>query len=173
MIRCECAHPSRDPHTGDRDRCVACGGWTPHGHRTPRGGFSETIAELHGVLDRIATDWQGFGDDPAPSRRGGTTTGSTDIAWSDPTYATAVAHHRAYIDQWLILCCRFLDRARLELLRADDAIGRALYAADPPPERLDGNWWDNIPVTDTAGADDTERARLLAAQSRRHARGEP
>lgn len=173
MIRCECSPPTRDPHTGDRDRCITCGGWTPHGRRAPRGGFDQAVAELHSLLDRITSDWHGFGDDPAPARRGGTTTGPSDLAWSDPTYAAVAATRRGYIDDWLTLCCRFLDRARIELRRADDAIGRALYVADPPPERLAGNWWDNIPVTDTAGADDTERAALLAAQTRRHARGEP
>lgn len=169
MIRCECARPARDPHTGDRERCVACGGWTPHGRREPKHGMARTIAELHSLIDRIASDWRGFGDDPRPSCRG-ETTGTTDIAWSDPTFAAATRSR--YIDDWLVLCARFLDRTRLELRRADDAMGRALYAADPPPERHNGHWWDNMPVADTAGADDTERAQLLAAQARRHARGE-
>lgn len=176
MNRCQCVRPARDPHTGDRERCIGCGGWTPHGRRAPRGGLNETIAELHSLLDRIADDWHGFGDDPAPARLGGQTSGEEDtgsIAWSDPTGAAALAARRAYVDDWLVLCCRFLDRARLELRRADDAIGRALYVADPrPAERLAGNWWDNMPVVDTAGADDIERAELLKAQTRRRARGE-
>lgn len=173
MIRCQCPRPARDPHASDRERCIACGGWTPHGRRQPRHGFHPTIAELHSLLDRIASDWAGFGDDPAPAHRGGQSDGASDIAWSDPTGRSAVAARRAYVDEWLVLCCRFLDRARIELTRADEAIGRALYVADPrPPERLDGNWWDNVPVTDTSGADDGERAELLRAQGRRRSRGE-
>lgn len=172
MRICDCLSPTRDPHTGDHERCLACGGFTPHGCRAPHHGFDSTVAELHSLLDRITSDWHGFANDPTPARRG-EAAGSSDLAWSDPTGDAATATRRAYIDGWLVLCARFLDRARVELTRADDAIGRALYVADPrPPERLAGNWWDNVPVTDTAGADDSERSRLLAAQARRRARGE-
>lgn len=172
MKRCECTRPTRDPHTGDRERCLACAGWTPHGRPTPRRGFDQTAADLRSLLDRIATDWHAIATDPTPARLGDGN-GSSDLAWSDPTGDAATTERRRYITDWVTLTARFLDRARIELQRADDAIGRALYVADPhPPERLAGPWWDNVPVTDTSGADDGERAGLLAAQARRRQRGE-
>lgn len=141
MNRCDCDRPSRDPHTGDRERCVACGGWTPHGHPTPRGGFDPTVKELRSLLDRLVLDWRAIADDPTPARRGDST-GTSALAWSDPTGDAATRNRRTYISDWVTLTARFLDRARLELRRADDAIGRALYAADPGPnEKVAGPWY--------------------------------
>jgi len=167
LIRCECAAPSRDPHTGDRERCIGCGGWTPHGRPAPRGGFDQTVAELRSLLDRLALDWGAIAADPTPARRGDGTGGSA-LAWSDPTGDAATATGRRYIGDWVVLTARFLDRARLELRRADDAIGRALYAADPgPAEKTAGPWY---PTVDIAARPDLIEAH--DAQTRRHARGE-
>lgn len=166
MIRCDCPHPSRDPHSGDRERCITCSGWTPHGRPTPRGGFDQTISELRSLLDRLVTDWHTIADDPTPARRGDSNGGGA-LAWSDPTGDSATATRRRYIGDWVTLTARFLDRARLELRRADDAIGKALYVADPgPPERVAGTWYPTLIL-------ENEHADAVEAQQRRRARGEP
>jgi hypothetical protein len=149
----------------DRLRCIGCGGWTAFGRPLDRERFARLVTELHSFLDQAVHDYQwaeGLCHDVV--RRGQSIRGSGP---SDPTGGAAADRRRQEIRVWVVLTSRLLERTLADMRLVDDAVGMALWIADPvPPERADGEWHETGQVVFPWVAEARE------AKGRRVARGE-
>jgi hypothetical protein len=148
----------------DRLRC-SCGGWTPFGRPLSRERFTRLVTELRSFLDQAVNDYQwaeGLCHDV--TRRGEAIRAAGP---SDPTGSAIADGRRQEIRAWVVLTSRLLERTLADMRMVDDAIGTALWIADPVPlERVDGEWHETGQVVFPWVAEARE------AKGRRVARGE-
>lgn len=169
MRLCACPRVSR-VGSSDPLRCGRCSLWTPSGRPATREKAVRAAEEAISLLTRSQEDYAWLvGSLYGLQRRRGSAGGASGnrLAWSDSTgdLAGSEAHLRARA--YASLASRFLLRALLELRRADEAIGEALYALDPGPvPKVD------FAVTDVVPSGRPDLAEAHAARARRWARGE-
>lgn len=158
--------PTRATEEADPLRCFACGGWTPHGNLPSIDRVSLLAREVASIVERLADDYPcGHSVSFAPTRNGhGGGNGSTR---SDPTGNAVADPRRATVQGYTAVAARLLERAVHALRSADEAIGEAVLAAEPPGRA--GH--TKAAYHDTAGLRYPE-PEVYAAQARRHARGE-
>ena len=167
------AGPLRDTAAPNQLRCHRCGGWTPHGGLPSPERVTILVAEAISLLTELALApkqnyrWaHGVAFDPTRrSNGGGARTGH-----GDPTGARVADPRRAMVRDAAIVAARLLERAVRDLRNADDAIGQALFAAEPPgpADHVQAPFHD--PASLFPGRPDLEDSH--AAQGRRWGRGE-
>lgn len=176
MKLCVCPAPLRATAELDRLRCLRCGQWTSHGGLPSPERVAILVREATSLAGQLATDYawaHSIAFDPA--RRGGTRNGKGSHA--DPTGSVAADDRRLddgrpvgrlAVRDYTAVAARLLERAVRALRAADEAIGEALLAAEPPGSR------DHTPAPyhDSIPADRPDLADAHAARARRHTRGE-
>ncbi len=170
MRFCDCPAPLRSTASLERLRCLRCAGWTPHGRMTPVDRNVLTTNELVSLATKIGEDYSWVHDLAYnPTRRGHGNGRSTDVA--DPTLNLILTNERRpFIAAYATIASRLLERALVALRNADEAIGDALYYAEPPgpADHTPAPFHD--PATLFPGRPDLAEAH--AAQARRRGRGE-
>lgn len=170
MRLCQCPAPPRSTTALEHLRCLRCGQWTPHRRLVSVDRAAGLTNEIVSLATKIADDY-GWVHDLAhdPTRRGHGNGHNPDVA--DPTLELVLAgERRPQIAAYATIAARLLERALSALRTADEAIGDALYCAEPPgpADHTPAPFHD--PATLYPGRPDLEAAH--AAQVRRRARGE-
>lgn len=154
----------------ERLRCLRCAGWTPHGALPNPDRVTVLVREAISLLTELALEpkynyrWA-HGIALSPNRSGSNGRGS---AHGDPTGNQTADPRRAVVRDCTVIAARLLERIVRDLRSADDAIGQALLAAEPPGpfDHTPAPYHDAIPPT----RPDLEEP--YAARGRRRARGE-
>lgn len=170
MKLCQCPAPLRSTTTPEHLRCLRCAGWTPHGRLSNVEHIITVTSEAISLVQKLAEDY-GWVHDLAydPTRRGHGNGRTSDVA--DPTLALVLAgERRPMIAAYATIASRLTERALVALRNADEAIGDALYCAEPPgpADHTPAPFHD--PHSLYPGRPDLEAAH--AAQNRRRTRGE-
>lgn len=153
MKLCVCPAPLRNTAELDRLRCLRCSGWTPHGGLPSTERVAILIREATSLAAQLATDYawaHSVAFDPA--RRGGGR--SSKGVHSDPTGSVAADDRRLddgrpvgrlAVREYTAVAARLLERAVRALRAADEAVGEALLAAEPPgpTDHTKAAWHDN------------------------------
>ena len=181
MKLCVCPAPLRATAELDRLRCLRCGHWTPHGGLPSTERVTILVREATSLAGQLATDYawaHSVAFDPA--RRGGGR--NAKGVHADPTGSVAADDRRhapghpleghpvgrLAVRDYTAVAARLLERAVRALRAADEAIGEALLAAEPPGpvDHTPAPYHDSIP------ANRPDLADAHAARARRHTRGE-
>jgi hypothetical protein len=169
MRLCQCAAPLRSTAQPDPLRCFACGAWTPHGALPTTQRISlltSEVASLAAELDAAYAWSHSIGLTGTPLCDGSQTRGRH----SDPTGNAIADPARSTIRAYAIIAARLVEQAVRALRSADEAIGEALLAAEPPGpvDHTPAPFHD--PATLFPGRPDLADAH--SAKDGRHARGE-
>lgn len=158
--------PLRDTEQLEPFRCHRCGGWTPHGALPSIERANILARETASLVAKLAEDYAWAHSVAfAPTRRG---SNGRAPGHSDPTGNGTANTKRQIVKDYTTIAARLLERAVRALRSADEAIGDALFAAEPPGpvDHTPAPYHEPIP----ANRPDLEDAH--AAQHRRQARGE-
>ena len=159
-------HPddNTDPH-----HCARCSGWTPHGGLPSTERVAILAREITSLTNRLADDYAwAHGIAFAPASGNGT--GGRRGGHSDPTGGVIANQTRITVRAYTAIAARLLEGAVRSLRNADEAIGDALYAAEPPGPKDHTPAPFHDPATLYPGRPDLAEAH--AARDRRRARGE-
>lgn len=149
-------------------RCGRCGGWTPHGGLPSIERAAILSREVASLVGRLADDYAwAHGISFAPGSNG---SGGRRAGHSDPTGGLVADKTRVLVRAYAALAARLLEQAVRSLRSADEAIGDALFAAEPPGPKDHTPAPFHDPATLFPGRPDLAEAH--GAQARRHARGE-
>lgn len=157
---------------GDRPdplRCSRCGGWTPHRSLPAVDRVSLLAGEAASLAAKLAADYAwAHSIGLAPGRR--QEPGGRSGGHSDTTGGVIADDTHIIVRAYATIAARLLEQAVRALRSADEAIGDALLAAEPPgpADHTPAPFHD--PATLYPGRPDLEAAH--AAQDRRIARGE-
>lgn len=164
------AGPLRSTTTPDQFRCFRCGGWTPHGGLPSIERVAIVARETASITARLAEDYAwAHSVSFAPTRRGPGSNGR-GLPHGDPTGNSVADTRRAAVRDRALLAARLLERALRDLRAADEAIGDALLAAEPPGPVDHTKAPFHDPASLFPGRPDLAEAH--AARARRRARGE-
>lgn len=161
--------PLRLGDAPDPLRCAKCGGWTPHGGLPSIERVAILAREVTSLTARLADDYAwAHGIAFAPGGRNGA--GGRRNGHSDPTGGVVADQTRIIVRAYTAIAARLLEAAVRSLRSADEAIGDALFAAEPPgpADHTPAPFHD--PATLYPGRPDLAEAH--AAQQRRHTRGQ-
>lgn len=177
MRLCECrVGPLRDSAHPNQLRCFRCGWWTAHGALSNQQRVHLEIREAISILDKLADDYawaHGLSFAPPKLGNGLRRLGASDdgegvsIDYADPTGDLAANRRRLRVRAYTTIAARLLERIMRDVRSADDAIGEALLAAEPPGP-VDHT---KAPFHDTGGLRYPDPA-VYDAQTRRRGRGE-
>jgi hypothetical protein len=161
--------PLRHGDTPDPLRCARCGGWTPHGALPSIERVAILAREVASLTARLADDYAwAHGISFAPNGRSGA--GGRRGGHSDPTGGVIADETRITVRAYTAIAARLLETAVRALRSADEAIGDALLAAEPPGPKDHTPAPYHDPATLFPGRPDLADAH--AARDRRHTRGE-
>jgi hypothetical protein len=150
-------------------RCARCSGWTPHGGLPSIERVAILTREITSLTTRLADDYawaHGIAFAPGSGNGAGRRRGGH----SDPTGGVIADQTRITVRAYTAIAARLLEGAVRSLRNADEAIGDALYAAEPPGPKDHTPAPFHDPATLYPGRPDLAEAH--AAQDRRHIRGE-
>lgn len=167
--RCR-AGPLRSTANLERFRCFACGGWTPHGPLLAASTVTALAREATSILAQLADNDYRWAHSVAlaPTRRRNPAEANGKGGHGDPTGGHVGDEARARTRDYAVVAARLLERALRDLRAADEAIGEALYAAEPPGP-VDHT---KAPYHDTIPANRPDLADAHEARGRRWGRGE-
>lgn len=161
--------PLRLGDNPDPLRCARCGGWTPHGELPSRERVTILAREVAGFAARLADDYAwAHGISFAPGGSNGS--GGRRQGHSDPTGGVVADQTRILVRFYAAIAARLLETAVRALGSADEAIGDALFTAEPPGPKDHTPAPYHDPATLFPGRPDLAEAH--AAKDRRHTRGE-
>jgi hypothetical protein len=161
--------PLRSTGNVERLRCFACGGWTPHGRLLPIDHVAALAREATSILAQLERDYRWAHSVAfAPTRRRNPAEASGKGDHGDPTGDHVADTARARTRDFAIVAARLLERAVRDLRAADEAIGEALLAAEPPGP-VDHT---KAPYHDTMPDNRPDLADAYDARGRRWGRGE-
>lgn len=159
--------PLRLGNQPDPLRCARCGGWTPHGGLPSHERVAILAREVASLAAQFAEDYA-WAHSVAfdPTRR--PTAGNGRGGHSDPTGSAVTDKRRLMIRAYTAIAARLLEAAVRAMRSADDAIGSALLAAEPPGPK------DHTPAPyhDTIPQNRPDLVEAHAARARRFTRGE-
>lgn len=160
------AGPLRLTDNPDPLRCARCAGWTPHGALPSIERVAILAREVASLTSRLAEDYAwAHGISFAPGGRNGSDGRRSNH--SDSTGGVIADPARAMVRAYAAIAARLLEAAVRLLRSADEAVGDALLAAEPPGPKDH----TKAPFHDTGGLRYPEPG-VYAAQDRRRARGE-
>lgn len=165
--------PLHDTAIRDPLHCARCEGWTPQGNLPSIDRVTILAREITSLVDRLADDYAWAHSVAfAPTRNGHVAgAGSNGRAThSDPAGNAASDPRRAAVRGYAAIAARLTEQAIRALRLADEAIGDALLAAEPPGPKDHTKAPFHDPATLFPGRPDLAEAH--AALARRHARGE-
>jgi hypothetical protein len=157
--------------------CLRCAGWAPQGGLPSRERVDILAREAQSLLAKLAEDYAwarsisfapqkpGNGQAPAHDDDEG-----DPIDYADPVGNVVANGRRLVVRAYSTVAARLLERVVHDLRLADEAIGDALLAAEPPgpADHTPAPYHD--PATLFPGRPDLADAH--AAKARRHTRGE-
>lgn len=159
--------PLRLGNNLDPLRCARCGGWTPHGALPSRERVAILARETASLTNKLADDYAwAHGIAFAPNTTNGT--GGRRRGHSDPTGGLITDDTRITVRAYTAIAARLLEQATRAMRHADEAIGDALLAAEPPGPKDH----TKAPYHDTIPDNRPDLAEAHAARNRRLARGE-
>lgn len=178
MRLCVCTAPLRDPDGAERLRCARCSGWAADGGLPSPERVAILVREATSLAAQLAVDYRwahSVAFDPA--RRDSAGGGNGRGRHGDPTGNVVADDRRTKegrpvgrlaVRNSTAVAARLLERVVRDLRSADEAIGEALLAAEPPGPR------DHVraPYHDTIPANRPDLEDAHDARRRRHARGE-
>lgn len=162
--------PLRAGDHPDPLRCARCAGWTPHGGLPSHERVTILARQVASLTDKLADDYAwAHGISFAPPSRNGNG-GGRRHGHTDPTLGVITDHRRVIVRAYTAIAARLLEQAVRALRSADEAIGDALLAAEPPgpADHTPAPFHD--PAILYPGRPDL--AEAYAALERRHGRGE-
>lgn len=161
--------PLRHSEHPDPLRCARCNGWTPHGSLPSIERVAILSREVASLTARLTDDYAwAHGIAFAPGSYGGN--GGRRHGHSDPTGGVIADTTRVIVRAYTAIAARLLETSVRALRSADEAIGDALLAVEPPGPKDHTPAPYHDPATLFPGRPDLADAH--AAMARRQARGE-
>lgn len=168
MKLCACPAPLRSTAELERLRCLRCAGWTPHGRLPAPDHAAQLAREAASLATKIADDYAWVHSVAhQPTRR---PQNGRSAERSDPTGNQATDPARLTSRTYGLVTARLLERAVKALRSADEAVGDALLAAEPPGPKDHTPAPFHDPTSLYPGRPDLAAAH--AAKTRREGRGE-
>lgn len=161
------AGPLRLGGNPDPLRCARCAGWTPHGGLPSIERVAILAREVVSLTGKLADDYAwAHGISFAPKTNIGTN--GRRHGHSDTTGSIVTERTQIIVRAYTAIAARLLEHAVRGLRSADEAIGDALLAAEPPGPK------DHTPAPyhDTIPQNRPDLVEAHAARARRFARGE-